>query len=206
MRFAKVINKWMAGAQGAVSRRPNISTAAWKPPLLEPRGEFSRYDEVKRSKTSAGLLMFRKRNGELEVLLVHPGGPFFRNKDEGAWTIPKGEVDEGEDLLTRAKIEFQEEVGFAPSGDLIPLGSVKQKGGKTVYGWAFEGDLPDHFKPASNTFEIEWPPQSGRRQAIPEVDRAEFFSIEEAKQKINPAQVVFLERLSKALKSPNELT
>src|SRR5882762_1843091 len=107
-------------------------------------------------KTSAGLLMFRKRNGSLEVLLVHPGGPFWRNKDDGAWTIPKGEAAEGEDVLTRAKTEFQEELGFVPSGDLIPIGSVKQKGGKTVHAWTFEGDLPDQFKLASNTFEMEW--------------------------------------------------
>jgi predicted NUDIX family NTP pyrophosphohydrolase len=161
---------------------------------------------MKRSKTSAGLLMFRKEKGGLEVLLVHPGGPFFRNKDDGAWTTPKGEVSDGEDLRTRARIEFEEELGFPPSGDLIELGCVKQKGGKTVRAWAFEGDLPDHFKLTSNTFEIEWPPQSGRRQTFPEIDRAEFFSIAEAKQKINAAQVAFLERLSETLKSRKKLT
>ncbi len=96
---------------------------------------------MKRSRTSAGLLMFRYRNGRLELLLAHPGGPFFRNKDEGYWTIPKGEVEEGEDLLNRAKIEFEEEVGVAPVGKWIDLGSVVQKGGKTVHAWAFEGDL-----------------------------------------------------------------
>jgi predicted NUDIX family NTP pyrophosphohydrolase len=151
-------------------------------------------------KTSAGLLMFRKRNGALEVLLVHPGGSFWRNKDEGAWTIPKGEVGDGEDFVARAKTEFQEELGFAPSGDLISLGSVKQKGGKTVHAWAFEGDLPANFKLASNTFEMEWPPRSGRTQTFPEIDRAEFLSIEEAKRKINSAQIAFLERLGDALK------
>jgi len=145
--------------------------------------------------------MFRKRPSEFEVLLVHPGGPFFRNKDGGAWTIPKGEIAEGEDLLTRAKIEFGEELGFSPAGNLIELGSVKQKGGKTVHAWAVEGDLPDHFKLASNIFEMEWPPRSGRKQTFPEIDRAEFFSTEEARRKINPAQIVFLERLSEALKS-----
>jgi predicted NUDIX family NTP pyrophosphohydrolase len=150
--------------------------------------------------------MFRKEKGGLEVLLVHPGGPFFRNKDDGAWTIPKGEVSDGEDLRTRARIEFEEELGFPPSGDLIELGCVKQKGGKTVCAWAFEGDLPDHFKLTSNTFEIEWPPQSGRRQTFPEIDRAEFFSIAEAKQKINAAQVAFLERLSQTLKTRKKLT
>ena len=144
--------------------------------------------------------MFRKRNGALDVLLVHPGGPFFRNKDDGAWTIPKGEVADGEDFVARAKTEFQEELGFAPSGDLIELGSVKQKGGKTVHAWAFEGDLPANFKLASNTFEMEWPPRSGRTQTFPEIDRAEFLSIEEAKRKINSAQIAFLERLGDALK------
>jgi predicted NUDIX family NTP pyrophosphohydrolase len=156
---------------------------------------------MKRSKTSAGLLMFRKAKGGLEVLLVHPGGPFFRNKDKSAWTIPKGELAEHEDLLTRAKTEFQEELGFPPSGDLIELGLVKQKGGKTVHAWAFEGDLPNQFKLASNTFNMEWPPRSGRQQAFPEIDRAEFFSIENAKQKINAAQIAFLERLNEALRS-----
>jgi predicted NUDIX family NTP pyrophosphohydrolase len=151
-------------------------------------------------KTSAGLLLFRKRDGEREVLLVHPGGPFWRNKDDGAWTIPKGEVGDGEDFVARAKTEFQEELGFAPSGDLIELGSVKQKGGKTVHAWAFEGDLPANFKLASNTFEMEWPPRSGRTQTFPEIDRAEFLSIEEAKRKINSAQIAFLERLGDALK------
>ena len=153
-------------------------------------------------KTSAGLLMFRKRNGALEVLLVHPGGPFFRNKDEGAWTIPKGEAAEGEDLLGRARIEYEEEVGLKPTaGEFIPLGQVKQKGGKIVHAWAFEGDLPENFKHTSNTFEMEWPPRSGQTARFPEMDRAEFFSIEEAKRKINPAQIAFLERLGDALKT-----
>ena len=144
--------------------------------------------------------MFRKRNGALEVLLVHPGGPFWRNKDAGAWTIPKGEIAEGEDFLARARTEFQEELGFAPSADLIELGSVKQKGGKTVHAWAFEGHLPNDFKLASNTFEMEWPPRSGHTQAFPEIDRAEFFTIDEAKRKINSAQIPLLERLGDALK------
>src|SRR2546423_1811190 len=131
---------------------------------------------MKRSNISSGLLMFRKGNGALEVLLVHPGGPFFRNKDAGAWTIPKGEAAEGEDLLTRAQTEFEEELGVAPHGEWIDLGSVKQKGGKTVHAWAFEGDLPNDFVLKSNTFEVEWPPRSARMQTFPEVDRAEFFS------------------------------
>jgi predicted NUDIX family NTP pyrophosphohydrolase len=145
--------------------------------------------------------MFRRRNGALEVLLVHPGGPFFRNKDEGAWTIPKGEAAEGEDLLERAKIEFEEEVGCKPeAAEFIPLGEVKQKGGKIVHAWAFRGDLPENFKHTSNTFEMEWPPQSGQMARFPEMDRAEFFSVDEAKRKINPAQIALLERLGDALK------
>lgn len=151
---------------------------------------------MKRSKTSAGLLMFRQTEGALEVLLVHPGGPFFRNKDLGAWTVPKGEVAEGEDLQGRARLEFREELGIEPGeNQLIELGSVKQKGGKAVHAWALEGDLPENFVVASNTFEMEWPPRSGRTQQFPEVDRAGFFSIETAKLKINSAQVPFLERL-----------
>src|SRR2546423_3951782 len=123
---------------------------------------------MKRSNTSAGLLMFRKRNSVIEVLLVHPGGPFFRNKDAGAWTIPKGEATDGEDLLTRARIEFEEELGVAAQGKWIELGCVKQKGGKTVHAWAFEGDLAPGHKVRSNTFEVEWPPRSGKRQEFPE--------------------------------------
>jgi predicted NUDIX family NTP pyrophosphohydrolase len=154
-----------------------------------------------RSRTSAGLLMFRTRNNELEVLLAHPGGPFFRNKDEGVWTIPKGEVNEDEDLIVRAKIEFEEELGIAPSEELMKLGSTKQKGGKTVFAWAFPGDLPNDFKLVSNTFEVEWPPRSGKLQQFPEIDRASFFGVEEAKRKINIAQSVFLDRLIEQLKS-----
>ena len=146
--------------------------------------------------------MFRTGKSGLEVLLVHPGGPFFRNKDDGAWSIPKGEAAEGEDLKARAVIEFQEELGLPASGDLIPLGSVKQKGGKTVHGWAMEGDLPGDFVSVSNTFEMEWPPRSGkRRKHFPEIDRACFFSSEEAKQKINPAQRTFLDRLNELIGS-----
>lgn len=154
-----------------------------------------------RSKTSAGLLMFRTRQGKLEVLLVHPGGPFFQNKDEGAWTIPKGELTEGEDLLTRAKIEFEEELGIAASGHWLDLGSVKQKGGKIVHAWAFAGDLKDNFELASNTFEMEWPPRSGNVQRFPEVDRVNFFPMEEARRKINVAQTAFLDRLIEQLDS-----
>jgi predicted NUDIX family NTP pyrophosphohydrolase len=153
------------------------------------------------SKTSAGLLMFRTREGGPEVLLIHPGGPYFQRKDEGAWSIPKGEVADGEDLLERARIEFQEELGVAASGDRIELGSIKQKGGKTVHAWAFAGELKNDFKLVSNTFEMEWPPRSGKVQQFPEVDRASFFPLEEARRKINVAQTVFLDRLIQQLDS-----
>lgn len=143
--------------------------------------------------------MFRNGITGLEVFLAHPGGPYFRNKDEGVWTIPKGEACEGEDLLTRARIEFEEELGITPSADWIELGSVVQKGGKRVYAWAFEGNVDAGFTPVSNTFEIEWPPRSGRREQFPEVDKGAFFSLDDAKQKMNPAQAVFLDRLGSAL-------
>jgi predicted NUDIX family NTP pyrophosphohydrolase len=145
--------------------------------------------------------MFRKSPKGLEVLLAHPGGPYFRNKDEGAWTIPKGEAAESEELLARARIEFEEELGFAAPAvaNWIALGSVKQKGGKIVHAWAFEGDCPTDFVAVSNTFDLEWPPRSGRMQQFPEVDRAEFFSLEEARRKIKDAQIAFLDRLGEAL-------
>ena len=146
--------------------------------------------------------MFQEKQGGLQVLLVHPGGPFFRNKDDGAWTIPKGEAMENEDLLTRAQLEFREEIGIDPNAsDFIELGTVKQKGGKTVHAWAFEGDLPAGFVVASNTFAMEWPPRSGRTHDFPEIDRAEFFPIEEAKQRINQAQIELLDRLVEHLKT-----
>ena len=151
--------------------------------------------------------MFRTKNEQVEVLLVHPGGPYFRKKDEGAWTIPKGEAAEGEDLQTRARIEFEEELGIAAEGaavasstdNWIELGEVKQKGGKKVRAWAFSGDLPRDFKLSSNTFELEWPPRSGKTQPFPEIDQASFFSLEMARGKINAAQAIFLDRLIDAL-------
>ena len=151
------------------------------------------------SKVSAGLLMFRRSGASLEVLLVHPGGPFFSKKDEGAWSIPKGEASPGEDLLSRAKIEFEEELGIPATGDVLSLGWIKQKGGKTVHAWAVENDLPTDFAIVSNVFELEWPPRSGRLQKFPEIDRAEFFAEEIARRKINSAQVELLERLTRLL-------
>jgi predicted NUDIX family NTP pyrophosphohydrolase len=143
--------------------------------------------------------MFRRRKNQIEVLLVHPGGPFFARKDDGAWTIPKGEATSEEDLLTRAQIEFEEELGLRPRGEWIELGSIKQKGGKTVCAWAFEGDLPESFELKSNLFEMEWPPRSDKRKKFPEIDQARFFSEEAGRRKINPAQVPFLDRLRAAI-------
>jgi predicted NUDIX family NTP pyrophosphohydrolase len=154
----------------------------------------------KRSNVSAGLLMFRRRQVDIvEFLLAHPGGPFWKNKDEAAWSIPKGQIEPGEDLLARATVEFEEEIGLKPSGDCFSLGSIKQKGGKTVHAWACEGDLPQDFELKSNTFEVEWPPRSGKFKEFPEVDRAEFFEDNIARRKINPAQIPFLDRLLEAL-------
>jgi predicted NUDIX family NTP pyrophosphohydrolase len=144
--------------------------------------------------------MFRSKDDALEVLLVHPGGPFFRKKDAGAWTIPKGEAAEDENLLSRAKQEFEEELGTKPAASQwIGLGTVKQKGGKIVHAWAFEGELPAEFVLASNSFAMEWPPRSGRTAEFPEIDRAQFFPIELAREKINQAQIEFLHRLIKHL-------
>ena len=145
-------------------------------------------------KVSAGILMFRRRAG-VEVLLAHPGGPFFRNKDAGAWGIPKGGSEAGEALEATALREFREEIGFAAEPPLLPLGSVRQKSGKRVHAWAVDGDFPPTFVLHSTGFELEWPPRSGRLQTFPEVDRAEFFSLEAAREKMNVAQIAFLDRL-----------
>jgi len=154
-----------------------------------------------RSRISAGLLMFRRRDNELEFLLAHPGGPFFARKDQGVWTIPKGEAAPGEDLLTRAQIEFEEEVGFRPENvqRWIGLGWIRQKGGKIVHAWAFQGELPEAFECKSNLFELEWPPRSGKYQQFPEVDQACFFSDEISRRKLKPAQIPFLDRLRVAV-------
>src|SRR5215217_7737381 len=150
-----------------------------------------------RSRISAGLLMFRRTNHEIEVLLAHPGGPFFVRKDDGVWTIPKGEAAAGEDLLTRAQIEFEEELGFRPQNGQrwIQLGWIQQKGGKVVHAWAFECK--------SNLFQLEWPPRSGKYREFPEVDRACFFSEKAARRKLKSRQVPFLDRLCVALNDRN---
>jgi predicted NUDIX family NTP pyrophosphohydrolase len=149
-------------------------------------------------KTSAGLVMHRMRDGTLEVLLVHLGGPFWTKKDQGAWFIPKGEIAPGEDALAAAKREFQEETSLKAEGEFMPLGSVKHKSGKTVIAWAFEGDC-DPAALKSNTFTVEWPPHSGKQREFPEVDRAAFFTMEAAREKIHPAEFELLARLAKTL-------
>ena len=151
------------------------------------------------AKRSAGILLFRRE--PLEVLLVHPGGPFWAKKDLGAWSIPKGEHEEGEDAMACAIREFTEETGSQPSpGELTDLGTIKQKAGKIVQAWALEGDL-DAAAVVSNTFSMQWPPRSGKFQDFPEVDRAEWFGLDDAAQRINPAQAAFLERLRNAFSS-----
>src|SRR5512143_3828554 len=145
---------------------------------------------------SAGLLLYRKRGRSLQIFLVHPGGPLWSNKDAGVWSIPKGLVDQGENTLEAAKREFQEETGFTASGQFIPLRPVKIKSGKVIQAWAIENDCdPGLIK--SNTFSMEWPPRSGRQQEFPEVDRAAWFDIEEAKHKINQGQAGLLEELER---------
>ena len=147
-------------------------------------------------KESAGLLVYRVREGELEFLLVHPGGPFWKNKDAGAWTIPKGEVQDGEEPMTAAKREFHEELNLKAEGNLVELTPVKQKAGKVVKAWAMEEDFDlDQFK--SSTFEMEWPPRSGRPVSFPEVDKAAYFPMMKAKEKINPAQIALLEEVAR---------
>jgi predicted NUDIX family NTP pyrophosphohydrolase len=150
------------------------------------------------SKVSAGLVMYRVRERQLEALLVHLGGPFWSKKDSGAWFIPKGELNPGEDPLSGAKREFEEETSLKPEGSFFALGSVKHKSGKTVVAWAFKGDC-DPNSVRSNTFTLEWPPRSGRRQEFSEVDRAAFFTIEQAKDKIHPTEFELLERLRRAV-------
>jgi predicted NUDIX family NTP pyrophosphohydrolase len=139
--------------------------------------------------------MYRLRDGRLQVLLAHPGGPFYKNKDSGFWTIPKGEIAPDENGLDAAMREFSEETGIIPRGEFIPLGTVRQKSGKTVHAWAFAGDRDEAVPITSNTFEMEWPPRSGNKQTFPEVDRALFFSVPEALEKINEAQREFVRRL-----------
>lgn len=160
-------------------------------------------------KQSAGILVYRKRHDTVEVLLVHPGGPYWAKHDKGVWSIPKGEHEADEDMFAAAKREYQEEIGSpAPEGDYMELGETKLKSGKVITAWAVEGNVdPNTIK--SNTISIEWPPKSGEKQDFPEVDRAEWLSLETAVIKIHPAQVVYIERLAdllntKLTKSPKQ--
>lgn len=148
---------------------------------------------------SAGLLMYRAGGQRLEVLLVHPGGPFFSGKHEGAWTIPKGEIEVGEEPLAAARREFEEETGLKPEGRFVPMGSIRQKGGKVVRAWAFEGDA-DPSAIRSNSFRMEWPPRSGKQVEFPEIDRAAFFDLGDARLAINPAQAPFLDALERLVR------
>jgi predicted NUDIX family NTP pyrophosphohydrolase len=150
------------------------------------------------ARKSAGLLMYRRRAGQVEVLLVHPGGPFWTRKDEGAWSIPKGEFTDEEPPLDAARREFQEETGFAPAGVFHPMAPIIQSGGKIVYAWVVEGDM-DADVIHSNTFEMEWPPHSGRRRTYPEVDRAAWLPLPQARAKLLPSQLPLLDQLEHLL-------
>jgi predicted NUDIX family NTP pyrophosphohydrolase len=157
-------------------------------------------DASSRSRTSAGILLFRRTTGGVEVLLGHPGGPYFEGKDVGAWSIPKGQVEDGESLLAVAKREFSEETGHVVGSNarLIELGSIKQRGGKTVHAWAFEGDM-DPKEARSNTFRMEWPPRSGIYIEVPELDQVAWFTPEQARVAMNPAQLTLVDELLERL-------
>ena len=152
---------------------------------------------------SAGILLYRRRNANKEVMLLHPGGPFWKNKDCGTWSIPKGEFTTEEDPLEAAKREFKEETGTILTGDFVALDPVKLKSGKVIYAWAIEGDMAVS-EIVCNTIRIEWPPKSGKYQQIPECDRGEWFTIEEARKRINPGQVGLLQQLEALLEIRNK--
>jgi predicted NUDIX family NTP pyrophosphohydrolase len=148
---------------------------------------------------SAGIMLYKKKGGRIEIFLVHPGGPFWKGKNEGAWSIPKGEFTEEEEPLAAAIREFEEETGKKIKGNFLPLTPIRQKAGKLVHAWAIEGDI-DPEKIVSNTYQQEWPYKSGKWQSFPEVDKASWFSVEDAKQMINPAQAAFIDELMTMLK------
>ena len=153
------------------------------------------------AKESAGIVLYRYRDSTLEIFLVHPGGPFWKNKDSGAWSIPKGEFDLREDPLQAARREFHEETGCSVDGSFIALGPVRQAGGKIVHAWAVEGDCEAE-SISSNSFTIEWPPRSRQRKEFPEVDRAGWFSLQLAREKILKGQLMLLDKLQRILKDP----
>lgn len=150
------------------------------------------------AKPSAGLVLYRRQAGALQVLLVHPGGPFWAGKDDGVWSIPKGELQGDEDPLQAARREVEEEIGAAPAGEFIPLAPVRQSGGKVVYGWAVAADV-DPAAIKSNTFRMKWPPRSGREQEFPEIDRAAWFDLDVAARKILKGQLPLLEELRRVV-------
>jgi len=152
---------------------------------------YAAFNHPDQMKTSAGILLYKKDGQDLYFFLVHPGGPFWKHKDAGAWSIPKGELLANEAPLTRARIEFEEETGQPVTGSFLPLTPIKQKGGKTVFAWAVSGDI-DPAALHSNSFPLEWPPKSGRMIEVPEVDQWAWFELEEAKLRINPAQVALI--------------
>src|SRR5688500_10739527 len=150
------------------------------------------------ARKSAGILLWKREQHSMLVLLAHPGGPFWKNKDAGAWSIPKGEYDDAEEPLAAAKREFAEELGALPAGEATPLGEIRQKAGKVVTAFALEGEF-DCATFQCNSFEIEWPPNSGKRASFPEIDQAQWFSLDEARRRINPAQAELIDRLETAL-------
>ncbi|MFM7103140.1 MAG: NUDIX domain-containing protein [Verrucomicrobiota bacterium] len=155
----------------------------------------------RRARVSAGLLMFRRRGSRVEVFIAHPGGPWFPHRDQDIWTIPKGELESGEELLSAAIREFREEVGLEPSGPYLELGSIRQRGGKTVHAWAFEGDWEEGRQLQTSLIEVEWPPGSGRWERWPEIDRAAFFDLDAARERLKQAQHPLLDRLLAALQA-----
>lgn len=158
----------------------------------------------KRKRISAGIMMYRLNDGKPEILLAHPGGPYFTKKDNGHWSIPKGEPEPGEDLLVSAIREMKEETGLNVTGEFKPLGSIVQKGGKEVFAWAVEGDMPEYYVHECNYIDIEWPPDSDNYEEFPEIDKVEFFDAETAKKKIKEAQIPLIEKLEEILSSKTE--
>lgn len=185
-----------------IGLRQNKPIFATTTPVLKVTSiRYSIPTALRRSRISAGLLMYRLREGLLEVFIAHPGGPWFPTRDHGIWTIPKGEIESGEEPLVAAIREFKEEVGLIASGPYIELGSIKQRGGKTVCAWAFQGSWQEGDGIQSNHVEIEWPPGSGSWRSWPEIDRAGFFDEEGAKQRLKIAQHPFIDRLIIALET-----